>query len=434
MFDSLRKKLSSFIGQLAPKEQAPAQVAQPVQVTVEQEQAPQLQAEHAVEPVAAKLELTQPIDAAGPVQDSPKIEHEHREHKPVQVQHAKLQEKQVIVVPEPEAPQVVAHPKSALPEPVVAVATAQQPERAQRDLSPKLGLLARVKSLVAPDITLTEGEVAPVISSLHMALLESDVSPATADFLASDLSKRLVGAKVRKSSMQEYARESVRLSLTALFTAPTFDLFSHVAALKAKGQAPIAILMVGPNGAGKTTTVAKLAKQFGDHGFTSIISASDTFRKAAIEQAVFHGEKLNVRVVKQDYGADPTAVAFDAVSAAKSTNVDVVLVDTAGRQETNANLLREVEKMNRVIKPQLKIFVGEAIAGHALVEQAKKFDEAIKLDGLILTKLDCDAKGGISFSLGHELKVPILFVGTGQGYDDLKQFEPDWITDNVLAA
>jgi len=171
-----------------------------------------------------------------------------------------------------------------------------------------------------------------------------------------------------------------------------------------------------------------------DQGFSSVISASDSFRAAAIEQAAHHGEKLGVKVVKHAYGADPTAVAFDAVAHAKANNIDVVLIDTAGRQETNFNLVKEMEKMNRVLKPDLRVFVGEAIAGHALVEQVKTFKERVGVDAIILTKLDCDAKGGGVFSVAFESKLPVLFLGVGQEYSDLKDFDANWLVDNILAS
>ena len=212
-----------------------------------------------------------------------------------------------------------------------------------------------------------------------------------------------------------------------------FALFNYLAAVKAKGEVAV-VLFIGPNGSGKTTTIAKLAKQLQDRGITAVIAAGDTFRKAAIEQAQMHGDRLGVRVVKHAYGADPTAVAFDAIAHAKANNIACVLIDTAGRQETNYNLVKEMEKMDRVLAPHLKIFVGEAIAGNALVEQVKKFNAAVKLDGIILTKLDCDAKGGGALSIAFETKLPVLFVGVGQEYSDLKPFDAEWIVDNVFAA
>ncbi|MBI4399507.1 signal recognition particle-docking protein FtsY, partial [Candidatus Micrarchaeota archaeon] len=169
------------------------------------------------------------------------------------------------------------------------------------------------------------------------------------------------------------------------------------------------------------------------NGLSSVISASDTFRAAAIEQTVFHAEKLGVKVIKHDYGSDPAAVAFDASNHAKAHGIDVVLIDTAGRQETNLNLLDEMRKINRVVKPDIKIFVGESIAGNALVEQLRVFHQALVLDGVILTKLDCDTKGGVILSITKTLGLPILFVGDGQVYDNLKVFDSKKLLENLFS-
>jgi fused signal recognition particle receptor len=268
---------------------------------------------------------------------------------------------------------------------------------------------------------------------LEVALLESDVSFETTQFLLGDLQKRLVGKRVAKNSLAGEVQGEVRNALLDLFPSEKIVLREAIAR-KRVSKEPYIILFLGPNGSGKTTTIAKIAKRLRDEGFSSVISASDSFRAAAIEQAVHHGEKLGVKVVKHSYGADPTAVAFDAVAHAKANNLDVVLVDTAGRQETNFNLVKEMEKMNRVLKPDLRVFVGEAIAGHALVEQVKTFKEKVGVDAIVLTKLDCDAKGGGVFSIAFESKLPVLFVGVGQEYADLRDFNADWLVDNVLAA
>lgn len=303
----------------------------------------------------------------------------------------------------------------------------------QRELKPKLGFLSRVKSLISSEVSISEGDVKPFFQDLEIALLESDVSFETTRFLLGDLQKRLVGKRVAKNALAGEVQSEVRNALLDLFPREKIAL---VEAVKQKRclKEPFVILFLGPNGSGKTTTIAKIAMRLRDEGFSAVISASDSFRAAAIEQAVHHGEKLGVKVIKHSYGADPTAVAFDAVAHAKANNLDVVLVDTAGRQETNFNLLKEMEKMNRVLKPDLRVFVGEAIAGHALVEQVKTFKEKVGVDAIVLTKLDCDAKGGGIFSIAFESKLPVLFMGVGQEYSDLRDFDAEWLVDNVLAA
>ena len=199
-----------------------------------------------------------------------------------------------------------------------------------------------------------------------------------------------------------------------------------------KEKKPFKILFLGPNGAGKTTSMAKITKFLQDNNLKVIWAASDTFRAASIEQLEKHAEKLGVRVVKHNYGADPAAVAFDAVKAAEAKGIDAVLIDSAGRQETNKNLMEELKKIVRVIKPDLKIYVGESFTGQALLQQAEEYDKAIGIDGFILTKIDCDAKGGTTISLLYKLKKPVLFVGTGQEYKDLEKFRPEFVLDKIL--
>ncbi|MEM4254705.1 MAG: signal recognition particle-docking protein FtsY [Candidatus Norongarragalinales archaeon] len=314
--------------------------------------------------------------------------------------------------------------------------TTTQPERKpvfeakqeKKELTPKVGLLKKITGMFTGSITIGEAEVAPLFEDLRIALLESDVSLDTTEFLIEDLRKRIVGKQVARGSANDVVKAEVRMALLDLFQ--NDEDFIARASRKEK---PVKIMFLGPNGAGKTTTIAKIAFLLKQKGLSSVIAASDTFRAAAIEQAAHHGEKLGIRVIKHKYGADPAAVAFDAIAHAKAEKIDFVLIDTAGRQETNYNLVKEMEKINRVIQPDFKVFVGESVAGHALIEQARKFHESVGLDGLVLTKLDADAKGGTAFSIAHDLRVPILFIGVGQNYEDLKPFAREWLVNNVLS-
>jgi fused signal recognition particle receptor len=163
-----------------------------------------------------------------------------------------------------------------------------------------------------------------------------------------------------------------------------------------------------------------------------VLASADTFRAGSIEQLQVHADKLGVRMIRHHYGSDPTAVAFDAVKAAKAENADVVLIDSAGRQDTNKNLLEELKKITRVIQPTLKLYVGESFTGQAILTQATTFDAAIGIDGFILTKLDTDAKGGGVISILHELQKPIVFFGVGQTYADLVKFDLDAFLERIF--
>jgi fused signal recognition particle receptor len=278
---------------------------------------------------------------------------------------------------------------------------------------------------------LQEKTVDEVFDDLEIALLESDVALPVVERMRRDLRKDLAGRKLRLGVDAEDAiRVSLERTVRSILARPSLDL---VAAIRSHPTPPYVILFVGVNGTGKTTTLAKLAGWLSANGLTSVIAASDTFRAGAIEQLLVHGERLGIRVVRQKEGSDPAAVAYDAVEHARAKKLNVVLVDTAGRQHTNENLIAEAQKIRRVVKPALTIFVGDALSGHDVVEQAKLFDQALGVDGLILTKLDADAKGGAALSLAFVAKKPILFVGTGQGYDDLRAFDPDWMVRRLFA-
>ena len=272
---------------------------------------------------------------------------------------------------------------------------------------------------------LKEGTIEDVLDDLEIVLLQSDVALPVIERLRKDLRRELSGKKLRYGvDAEEAIRISLLHSARSILARPPIDLAS---AIRGSANKPYVILFVGVNGSGKTTTIAKIAGWLAGQHLTSVIAAGDTFRAGAIEQLLVHGERLGIRVVRQQEGSDPAAVAFDAVEHAKARHLDAVLVDTAGRQHTNENLIEEAKKIRRVVAPALTILVGDALSGNDVIEQARLFDATIGLDGLILTKLDADAKGGAALSATFVTKKPILFVGIGQGYGDLLPFDPDWM-------
>ena len=276
-----------------------------------------------------------------------------------------------------------------------------------------------------------EGHLDEVLDDLEIGLLQSDVALPVAERLRKEVRKELEGRRVRLSAdVGDAIRARLEQSVREMLAKPGLDL---VATARAHEPKPYTVLFVGVNGTGKTTTIAKLAGRLRDAKLGVVIAASDTFRAGAIEQLLVHGERLGIKVVRQQEGSDPAAVAFDAVEHAKARKLDVVLVDTAGRQHTNENLIQEAKKIRRVVSPNLTLFVGDALSGNDLTEQAKLFDEALGVDGLVLTKLDADAKGGGALSATFVTGKPILFVGVGQGYDDLRTFDPDWMVRRLFA-
>lgn len=281
---------------------------------------------------------------------------------------------------------------------------------------------------------LKEKDIEDILFELEISLLESDVATEVIDAIKSDLKEKLIGAKVEKNAIEAFVKESLIKSISKLFDdAGTIDLLANISAKKESTE-PYIILFVGINGTGKTTSLAKLAHLLQKAKFSLVIAASDTFRAGAIEQLREHANRLNLKLVAQNYGSDPAAVARDAVLYAKSHKVDCVLIDTAGRMQTSKNLMDQIEKITNVVKPDFKIFVGDSLAGNDTVNQAKEFHEHVKFDASILTKSDADARGGAALSIVKVTSTPVIFVGVGQEYEDLKPFDKNTFLETVFGS
>ncbi len=298
----------------------------------------------------------------------------------------------------------------------------------------KLSLKTKIKSAFLGTIRLSDSEIDDFLDTLKISLLESDVSYSTTEDFLNDLGSKLRERKINSKRIREELTDTVRGSLLSILDAgiPRVNVDAFVKTRKESKELPVKVLFLGPNGAGKTTTIAKLAHHFKSKGTSVVLSASDTFRAAAIEQIEHHAKKIGVPVIKSNYGADPASIAFDAIAYAAAHNIDLVLIDSAGRQETNKSLINEVQKIVRVSKPDITIFVGESTAGNQIAEQIREFNKFVKIDGIILTKLDCDAKGGGTISISHTTGIPVLFFGMGEGYDALVPYNPNIILDAIL--
>jgi len=292
----------------------------------------------------------------------------------------------------------------------------------------KLGVKDHIVGLFGGSIELKESHLSEALDDLELGLIESDVSLDISEEIKDELYTKLVGKKVKKSQINNTIQNTIRNAIESRMNDKPEDILTRI---KSSNGKPFIILFLGPNGAGKTTTIAKMAKHLIDNNLSVVFASSDTFRAAAIEQLDIHASRLGVRNIKRPYGSDPSAVAYDAIQHAKSKNIDVVLVDTAGRQNTDYNLIQELKKIVRVTNPDFKIYVSESIGGNASVEQIQEFHNEVKLDGIILTKLDLDPKGGVVISLYATTNVPILYLGVGQGYDDLVLFDRAWIIKNM---
>ncbi len=274
--------------------------------------------------------------------------------------------------------------------------------------------------------TLTQEEFDSLFPEFEITLLENNVALEVVDKIKQSLSQDLVGIEVKKSEVESTIINSLKEAILSILQEPP----SLITEIK-KSLDIYTIIFVGINGSGKTTTIAKLANYLKKHNISSCLAAADTFRAASIEQLKEHASRLNIPIIAHDYGSDPAAVAFDAKKYAKTHNIKVVLIDTAGRMHTKTNLIKEMEKIVRVSKPNLKLFIGESITGNDATEQAKTFNEAINIDGIILSKADVDEKAGTILSVSYITKKPIYFLGTGQSYNDLQPFTKSTVLKNL---
>ena len=288
-------------------------------------------------------------------------------------------------------------------------------------------IIEKGKATLSGETVLDEKDLSESLEELEIALLESDTALAVVEELSSTVKANLLGKKVKRGTN---TAEIVKDALLKILSPNNLNFDEFVEA----GDKPLNITFVGINGTGKTTTIAKVANRLLSAGHSVVIASADTYRAGATEQIEEHASRLGVKVIKHQYGADPAAVVYDAVKYAKANRIDVVLADTAGRMHTSVNLMEQLKKICRVTNPDMVIFVDEAIAGNDAVERAKRFDELIGIDATILTKADIDDKGGAAISIAHSTSKPIIFLGTGQGYENLEKFDADSFVERLLGG
>ncbi len=282
--------------------------------------------------------------------------------------------------------------------------------------------------------TLSEKKISNSITDLKLLLLSNDVAIDTADEICDRIVESFKDEQIgRFSSTKKMLFETLKDIITDILTPDEeIDILNEIKKKKIEKNLPFVIVFLGVNGTGKTTTMAKIAHYLKKQNISSVAAAADTFRAGAIEQLSYHMNNVDIRVIKHDYKSDPASVAFDTIEHAKAKGIDVVLIDTAGRQVSDKNLMIELEKIVRVAQPDLIIFVGDSLAGNDALFQAKEFKKHVGIDANILTKLDADAKGGAALSISFETRKPIIFMGVGQDYNDLEVFNRDFIISNIL--
>ncbi len=411
MFDGLRKKLSEAVKGFMKKE------------------GPQIEEEAKTQEAATPQ--------IGSIKEQKQPEPPRMEEVAAAVADAKQQDELVEEKPKPELHVPKAAEESRLPPMTTGKIDRKEAAREMKekgDKGIKLSLKTKVKSVFTNTVVLNENEINDFLDAIKMSMLQSDVSFDTTEQIVDDLRGMLATSRIDSKGIAKGLESRVRQALldTLNKSKQGVDVFTLIKERVRTNAVPVKILFLGPNGTGKTTTMAKIAYHLKKNGISSVLSASDTFRAAAIEQTEHHANKVGVPVIKSKYGADPASIAFDAIAYAKARGISVVLIDSAGRQETNKNLINEMQKMVRVASPDVVLFVGESTAGNALSEQISEFNKFMKIDGIILTKLDCDAKGGNAISIANTTGIPILFFGTGESYEALVPYSADFILNAIM--
>ncbi len=291
----------------------------------------------------------------------------------------------------------------------------------------KKGFFAKVAEVVTTK-KISDSQFDQLFWDLEVELLENNVAFEVIDKIKTDLKTKLVDMPLKRGQVEKIIEDSLRESISEILDFPTFDLLEKIQEKK-----PYVIVFIGVNGSGKTTSIAKVAHMLKKNKLSSVLVAADTFRAASIQQLEEQGTRVGVKVIKHDYGSDPAAVAFDGVKYAQQKGIDVVLIDTAGRQHSNTNLMDEMKKIIRICKPDLKIYIGEMIAGNDCIDQIKDFDSAVHIDGVILSKAEIDEKGGTAISVSYVTKKPIYFLGVGQELDDLRAFDKEELLKKIFS-
>ena len=343
-----------------------------------------------------------------------------------------------------KAPAEVAEPPAAEPrieqpaaQPVAPAAEQPKVELSKKEQKKLEKQTAKEAAKESPHLSdgmfakkIKEESLDDLLWELEIALLEADVALPVVEEIKEGVKQNLIGKKYsRDHTLEEVVELSIKDAVKNVLKLNEFDFDAWFKEQKR----PVPIMFVGINGTGKTTAIAKIANRLMNDGNTVVLAAGDTFRAGAIEQLTIHADKLGCKIVKHSQDADPAAVAYDAIEHAKAKMKDAVLIDTAGRMQTNNNLIDEMKKIVRVAKPALKIFVGDSLAGNDAVEQARAFDAAIGVDAIILTKIDADSKGGAALSIAHTIGKPIAFVCNGQEYGDIIKFNAEWMLDRLFS-
>jgi len=398
MFGFLKKKLSESVEKLSEKIKGKEEVPQ----TLEREMEKPETIFEEKKPEEKKLveRVERPVKIAEKKEEKPKAKPPERpKHEP------KIERKA-------EEPEI--HKVEKIEKPV------------EKPVEKKAGLMDRLTGKVL-ERKISDNDIDSLFEEMELGLMEANMTIETIEFIKSEMKRLLVGKQLKRGEIEKDIRTTLEKILLEIFDQGEINLEKL-----AKTKKPICIVFLGFNGSGKTTSIAKLGQYLKQRKFQVVLAAGDTWRSAAIEQLEVHGQRLDIKVIKHEYGADSAAVVYDAIEHAKAKGIDFVLADTAGRSHANRNLMDELKKVVRVNKPDLKILVMDSLAGNDLVEQAKNFDEAVGIDCMIFTKVDVNEKGGGMLSACLAVKKPILYIGMGQEYKDIELFEANKFVKDLM--
>ena len=462
MFGFLKKKLGEVVNKFSRKVEEESETVSPVDESVEGESTEDIVDEPLDESTDETLDDSKKADKQTKEEkkQKPKDEKEHKEkqEKTKEIEHkkesSKEDKKEKDAKKKQEEPQTIKHDVDVVDsvdddvvvdsvdddadddvdivddkaprkttdseEEIVEEPTSFEPEEKK-----KRGFFSKLKDTFTK-FKLSDEKFEELFWDIEVALLENNVALEVIQKIKEDLKEELTQEKISRKGAQEIILDSLRKSIKEVLSVEKLDLLKNINSKK-----PYIIAVIGVNGSGKTTTIAKLCHYLKKQNKSVVLAAADTFRAAAIQQIEHHAKNLDVKLIKHDYNSDPSAVAFDAIRHAEAKGIDVVVIDTAGRLHSNDNLMNELKKLVRVNNPDLKLFVGESITGNDCVEQAKKYDELIGIDAIILSKADVDDKGGAALSISYVTKKPLLFIGTGQNYEDLEVFDKNKIINSL---
>ena len=438
MFDGLKKKLNSFrkdVEETAEEKAEQAEAAETAETAEQAEESEAVDAEQSVDStVETEPETAEVEDAASAESDAAASTETLVDETTTDATSAAEPAEAVTSASEtspeevePEAEDDVDEEESEIPE-FARRSSSDDGESEEQNSS--TSRWQQMKSMATGRIIIEEEDLEEPLWALEMALLESDVEMNVAERMLDTIRESMIGeSRKQVDTTAELVEEALHDALLDVISVGQFDFDERIR----QADKPVVVIFTGVNGVGKTTSIAKMSEYLEAQGLSSVMANGDTYRAGANEQIRKHAENLDRKLIAHEQGGDPAAVIYDAVEYAEAHDIDVVLGDTAGRLHTSNDLMAQLEKINRVVEPDMTLFVDEAVAGQDAVQRAKKFDEAAEIDGAILTKADADSQGGAAISIAYVTGKPILFLGTGQGYDDLERFDPEALVSSLLA-